>query len=313
MTKTKSRLGRGLSSLLSVPPADPPVTSPSAGSHGEDSGGMASRTAAADEVDHSNQIREIPLSAVSANPYQPRREFDEESLHALANSLRTSGLIQPVIVRATDSGYQLIAGERRWRAAKLAHLQVVPAIVRQADETQQAELALVENIHRQDLNPVERAEAYRSLMASRGLSQSELADRLGEERSGIAHHLRLLELGPSVIEHVRAGRLSLGHAKLLAGVAEHGRQTELANRAVMQGLSVRALEKLVKAPVTSPAPSAAPASNHLRDLEKTISSQLQLRVRLRSSKKGGSGALVIRYASLEDFDRLVSRLGVALE
>jgi ParB family chromosome partitioning protein len=256
---------------------------------------------------------ELPVNDIQPNPHQPRREFDQSALAELAGSIKANGLIQPIIVRVTDSGFQLIAGERRLRAAKLAGLPTIPAIVRSVDGFSQAQMALVENIQREDLNPIERAQAYRALLDQLGLTQAELAGRLGEDRSSIANFLRLLDLIDPVQSMVRDGQLSLGHAKILAGVGEPVEQERLARLVVAQGLSVRNLERLVQGKTATAAPRAVGAgSAHLQDLERTLARQLGMRVQLRAAKKG-KGRLIVHYASLDEFDDLLSRLGVKAE
>jgi ParB family chromosome partitioning protein len=257
---------------------------------------------------------EIPVGSISVNPHQPRRSFDETALSQLAESIKSSGLIQPIIVRPVDSGYQLIAGERRLRAAKIAGLTSIPAIVKDVDGLNQAQMALVENIQREDLNPLDRAAAYRTLMDQLGLTQAELAGRLGEDRSTIANHLRLLDLADPVRAHLAAGRLTLGHAKLLAGVADVLEQQRLAELVVSQDLSVRNLERLMQSP-TNPPPVKSPAvsSAYISDLEKSISRQLGMRVQVRRSGSKGKGRLVVHYGSLDQFDQLVGKLGVTME
>jgi ParB family chromosome partitioning protein len=254
--------------------------------------------------------QEIPIDRVTPNPYQPRRQMNDASIAELAASLKSTGLIQPIVVRHVPDGFQLIAGERRWRAAKLAGLMTIPAIVRDVDSFAQAQMALVENIQREDLNPLDRAESYRALMNQLGLTQAELAGRLGEDRSSIANHLRLLELAKPVQDAIREGELSLGHAKLLAGVADVAEQERLANIVVVQELSVRKLEELLQARPTSPDKSPAPApSAHIQDLERSISRQLGMKAQVRSAKRG-KGRLVIHYANLDQFDELMTRLGI---
>ncbi len=258
---------------------------------------------------------EIPVEQIAPNPHQPRREMNDAALAELAASLKSTGMIQPVIVRKVENGYQLIAGERRLRAAKLAGLASIPAIVRDVDSFTQAQMALVENIQREDLNPIDRAQAYRALVQQLGLTQHELAGRLGEDRSTIANFLRLLDLPEPVRGLIRTGQLSLGHAKLLAGVSDILEQQRLAELCISQDLSVRNLERLLQSETEAsapPAPQAKAASPHLIDLEKNISRQLGMRVQIRSGKKG-KGRLTIRYASLDQFDDLMKRLGVEIE
>ncbi len=343
--KMKSRLGRGLSSLISVSElpvemeASPPAVVPAvvaegavpAGSSGAGAAAGARTTVAApvvEIIDAPNPAKgaftmanAIRLSAIVPNPNQPRKHFSEAGLQSLAASLKSTGMVQPIIVRpmkerAADGGmqYQLIAGERRWRAARLAELQTVPALLRDVDAFMQAQMALIENIQREDLNAVDRAIAYRMLMEQLGLTQAELSGRLGEDRSSIANFLRVLDLVPGVQEMVRDGLLNLGHAKILATVTDPFQQQDLAKRVVEQGLSVRNLERIVEAPVAPPKPAAGrEISPHLRDLERTITSNLGMKVKIQASGKKGKGKLVIQYGSLDQFDQILERLGVKVE
>jgi ParB family chromosome partitioning protein len=254
---------------------------------------------------------EIPIADVRPNPHQPRRHFNDVSLAELAASVKSNGLIQPIIVRQIDGGYELVAGERRWRAAKLAGMTSIPAIVRELDSFSQAQMALVENIHREDLNPMERAAAYRSLIGQLGLTQGELASRLGEDRSTVANFLRLLDLAEPVRSLIRDGHLSLGHAKVLAGVADTLEQERLGKLVVSQGLSVRNLEKLVQSPSVTPPKAGKPATSaHVADLEKSFTRQLGMRVQIRSGANKSKGRIVIHYGSLDQFDQLSERLGI---
>jgi ParB family transcriptional regulator, chromosome partitioning protein len=314
IAKGRSRLGRGLSSLigttseaaetsgLPVMRELPPIIAGTA------------EPAAAPDTGPAKAGSELPVNQITVNPHQPRRSFDETGLAQLAESLKSSGLIQPIIVRQVEGGYQLIAGERRLRAAKMAGLKTIPAIVRDVDGLTQAQMALVENIQREDLNPLDRAAAYRTLMDQLGLTQAELAGRLGEDRSSIANYLRLLDLPEPVREDVRAGRLSLGHAKLLAGVDDVLEQQRLAELTIAQELSVRNLERVIQSPhVQASKASPTAPSAYIADLEKTISRQLGMRVQVRRSGSKGKGRLVIHYGSLDQFDQLVAKLGVAVE
>ena len=257
----------------------------------------------------------LELNQIVPNPHQPRRTMNEASIAELAASLKSNGLIQPIVVRRVGSGYELIAGERRWRAAKLAGLQHIPVIVKEVDAFGQAQMALVENIQREDLNPIERAQGYRTLMDQLGLTQAELATRLGEERSSIANYVRLLDLSEPVRTKVRDGQLTLGHAKLLAGVPDILEQQRLADLVVSQGLSVRNLERMLQSPTNTPpaAKTTVSSSAHQQDLEKTLSRQLGLRVQVRSGSKKGKGRLILHYASLDQFDEIMGRLGVGVE
>ena len=319
-TKPKSRLGRGLSSLISMStPDDAPPQLPAIAATGAPSAPPSDASATPFP---GIRVAEIPLTSVVPNPHQPRRHFNEVSLNELAASLKSTGMIQPIIVRPTPGGqgdpgtFQLIAGERRWRAARLAELPTLPAIVRDVDAITQAQMALIENIQREDLNALDRALAYNALIKQLGLSQAELAGRLGEDRTTISHVLRLLELPEPVQQFIRDGKLSLGHGRLLAGMTAPADQQRLAELAVAQNLSVRNLERLV---VSSSTPTvkraaAAPGSEaHVRDLERTLSRQLSMRVQLRSGRTKGRGRLILHFTSLDQFDDLMSRLGVATE
>jgi len=306
LQKSKSRLGRGLSSLISADTTGPVVNLEIP----ED----AMQPPARQPTPKAGPA-EIPLSEIFPNPHQPRRDFNPQSLAELAVSLKSTGMIQPVIIRPRqEGGYQLIAGERRWRAAKLAGLTTVPAIVREVDGYAQAQMALVENIQRENLNPLERAQAYRSLIEQLGLTQAELAARLGEDRSSIANHVRILELPETVRQMIRDGKLSLGHAKLLSGTPDPVEQERLANLAIAQDLSVRNLERLIQGQAAKPPPAAPAApSAYLSDLEKSLTRQLGLRVFVRSARKKGRGKVIVQYNSLDEFDRLLSILGVKAE
>jgi ParB family transcriptional regulator, chromosome partitioning protein len=311
--KSKPRLGRGLSSLISV--SDLPVEAEVAittSSGGEVASNGNEGSAVVTTAGHGQPLQ-IPIDQIHPNPHQPRKTIADAAVAELSASLKSSGIIQPLIVRRQGDHFELIAGERRWRAAKLAGMATVPAIVRNVDGPTQAQLALIENIQREDLNPIDRAEGYRSLMSQLGLTQAELSGRLGEERSSIANYLRLLDLAEPVRNMVRDGRVTLGHAKLLAGVPDILQQQKLADTVVSQSLSVRNLERLLQAdaePLRPRRPSGSTA--HLADLEKSIARQIGMRVQIHSAAKG-RGRLVLHYASLDQFDDLLSKLGVKAE
>ncbi len=322
----KPRLGRGLSSLIKPPaapqtsplversiPVSPTAPADASASPPELAGNeAAAHTPAA--VAPGTPVHELPVDQISPNPHQPRRHFDEAQLAELSASIKSNGLIQPVIVRKVAGGYELIAGERRLRASKLAGLTTIPAVVRgDVDGYTQAQLALVENIQRADLNPIDRALAYRTLLDQLGLTQAELAGRLGEDRSSIANHVRLLDLAVTVQELVRDGRLSLGHAKLLAGVPDATEQHRLANLVLTQSLSVRNLERLIaQSAAAKPAKAPAAGAAHLADLEKNLARQLGMRVQVKAGSKG-KGRLIVHYANLDQFDDLLSKLGLQAE
>lgn len=319
LPKMRSRLGRGLSSLISVSdiPAEDDMATGAESRAPEAAEHTVPPEAAAKPETSVGRVIDVPTADVHPNPNQPRRHFDPAALAELAASLTHTGVIQPIVVRQVGERYELIAGERRLRAAKLAGLPTVPVIVREVDGPTQAQMALVENIQRQDLNPLERAGAYRELLNQLGLTQSELAVRLGEDRTQIAHHLRLLDLAPPVQEMVRDGRLSLGHAKLLAGIGDPVEQLRLADLVVSQELSVRNLERVLQsdlpAPATTTAQGVADPTPHIQQLEKNLSRQLGLRVQVRQGTKKGAGKVVIHYANLDQFDELTGRLGVTVD
>lgn len=317
------RLGRGLSSLMSVSelPVQAEVTAAQGVAVSAPQQGGSTEPIIQNEPKPAPPVvnhgpLEIAVEQIAPNPHQPRREMNESSLNELAASLKSSGLIQPIIVRKVQDGYQLIAGERRLRASKLAGMKAIPAIVRDVDSFTQAQMALIENIQREDLNPVDRALAYRALMNQLGLTQQELATRMGEDRTSITHYIRLLDLAEPVRELVRSSKLSMGHAKLLGGVPDILEQQRLANLCITQDLSVRNLERLLSAGGNAPATPAVKAekgtSAHLLDLEKTIARQLGMRVQVRAASKS-KGRLVIHYGSLDQFDDLLKKLNVRID
>lgn len=308
--KPKSRLGRGLSSLITStePEAAPPVDVNSDAS-------VPIASPPPDDAAHnvSDRVLELPIESIAPNPHQPRRQFDEERLAELAASLKTTGVIQPVIVRQVDGEYQLIAGERRWRAAQHAGLSTLPAIVRSVDSAAQAQMALVENIQREDLNPIERASAYCKMMEKLSLTQNELASRLGENRSVIAHYIRLLDLHPDVQELIRDGQLQMGHGKLLVSIEDLNLQAMLAKKVAEMGWSVRELEQQLEIKEESDAkPDVVSRKVYQQSLSNQIGQSLGLRAQLTSSRQG-KGRLVIHYGSNEQFDQLMQRLGITLE
>jgi ParB family chromosome partitioning protein len=310
--KSKPRLGRGLSSLISVSelPVEQEITPPRDGASSAISGSGA---AASPATNLDGEPLQIPVDSIRPNPHQPRKNIAESAVAELAASIKTSGVIQPIIVRRRADGYELIAGERRWRASRQAGLATIPAIVRDVDAPTQAQLALIENIQREDLNPIDRAQGYRTLMDQLGLTQAEIAGRLGEERSSIANYLRLLDLADSVRERVRDGQITLGHGKLLAGIADILEQQRLADVIVSQSLSVRNLERLLQAkPETLRTRAAKGSAAHLQDLERSLARQLGMRVQVRSGAKG-KGRLILHYNSLDQFDDLLQKLGVSPE
>lgn len=251
-------------------------------------------------------VAEIAVGDIRPNPLQPRRAFAQQALAELAASIERHGLLQPVVVtRAPEGGYHLIAGERRWRAAKIAGLKNLPAVVRDTpDSSEQLALALIENLQREDLTPIEEARAYHHLRVELGLSQEEIARRVGKDRSTVANSLRLLQLPLSVQENVDAGSLSAGHARSLAGLDDAARQEELAGRCMRNGWSVRELEKRLR-------PAAAPRQRRTTDPETAaaadkLAQRLGTPVEIHRRRRGGE--IRIRFASEEELIRLFKRL-----
>ncbi len=248
---------------------------------------------------------EIPVGEISANPLQPRRQFAQASLDELASSLKQHGVLQPVVVsRAPGGGYHLIAGERRWRAARLAGLERIPAVVREsAGDVDQLALALIENLQREDLTPIEEARAYHHLRSELGLSQEEIAGRVGKERSTVANALRLLQLPMAVQGMVDAGEISAGHARALAGVADAARQEELARRCVREGWSVRDLERRLQA---RPVRHRAAVDVETQEAADRLALALGVRVEIRRRRRGGE--IRLRFASEDELIRLFRQL-----
>jgi ParB family transcriptional regulator, chromosome partitioning protein len=253
---------------------------------------------------------QIPISRVTRNPYQPRQQMDREALEALADSIGRHGVIQPILVTETADGYQLVAGERRLQAAEMAGLQVIPAVVRHAVPREQLELALVENIQRADLNPMEEAHAYRQLIDEFGLSHEELATRVGRNRSTISNTLRLLQLPEPVQRAVAEGTISEGHGRAIGGLDEARAQEELLSVVVARGVSVRETEGLARRLRERPPAAATPAEPasdpDIDALEAELRTALGTKVTLSTSRRGGR--IVIEYYDRDDLGRLCERL-----
>ncbi len=251
----------------------------------------------------------LPIHKVEPNPHQPRRDFDEEELESLAESIRTHGVVQPLTVRETESGYyQIIAGERRWRAARMAELREVPAVIIEADDKKVMELALIENLQRQDLNPVEEALGYQTLMEEYGLTQEETAQRVGKSRPVVANMLRILTLHGDVLELVRQGRLSAGHARAIAALKTDRLQKEAAQKISALGLSVRQAE-LLCSNLQKPAAPAKPVSlrvDYSAECEKKLSKHLGRGVKLVAGRK--KGRIELEYYDPEDLQVLIEAL-----
>lgn len=281
MTQQRGGLGRGLSALI---------------------------PGAADE----SGLVEVPVGAIAPNPRQPREAFDEENLAALARSIREVGILQPIVVRRRERGYELVAGERRLRAARQAGMATIPAIIRESDDTESLREALIENIHRQDLSPLEQAAAFQELLEDLGVSQEALAERLGFSRPHITNTIRLLQLPGEVQRLLAEGSLSAGHARALLSLPDPEGQASLALRVAAEGLSVRQTEELVKSYAAAgtaprrPAGAAAPRDPRIAQAEEALSDELSSRVRIQMGRR--KGKIVIEVGSRDDLDRIVARI-----
>ena len=279
---SKKGLGKGLGALL------------------EDFGAEAVETSA---------YRTLPIYKVEPNPNQPRQDFDPEELEALADSIRTHGIIQPLTVREMPNGYyQIIAGERRWRAARLAEVSEIPAVVMEADDKKVMELALIENLQRQDLNPVEEAMGYHALMEEYGLTQEEAAKRVGKSRPAVANSLRLLGLCAPVLELVRKGELTAGHARAVLTLKTEKLQMEAAKKIISLSLSVRQAETLCKNMAKEPAPKKEPdfAVDYVAECEKSLSKALGRGVKIVNGKR--KGRFELEFYGEEDLQNLLDAL-----
>jgi ParB family transcriptional regulator, chromosome partitioning protein len=252
---------------------------------------------------------EVPLGAIAPNPRQPRKGFEDESLEALARSIREVGILQPVVVRPRDGGYELVAGERRVRAARLAGLATVPAMVREGDDTESLREALIENIHREDLSALEMAAAFQELLDELGATQEAVAERLGYSRAHVANTNRLLSLPPDVQRLLADGRIQAGHARALLALPDDEARSALALRIAAEGLSVRAVEEAAKT-YTGPARrrtrSARVPDPSLAEAEAILSERLATNVHIAAGRR--KGKVVIEFGSLEDLDRIVSQI-----
>ena len=254
-------------------------------------------------------LRQLPIERVQRSPYQPRQSMQPEALEALAESIRQQGVMQPVVVREVGGEYQLIAGERRWRAAQQAGLQEIPAIVREASDSEAAAMALVENLQREDLNPLEEARAFSTLVEHFDLTHQQVADATGRSRTAVSNSLRLLTLPAAVKDLLDQGRIEMGHARALLALDEAG-QLEAAHAVVRQSLSVRATERLVKrmgSGTAQPPRGQGRTDPDIQRMEEKLSGQLHAHVKIRH-RQNGSGQVSISYANLDEFGGIVERL-----
>lgn len=295
MNDRRRALGRGLDSLLpgraaaTAPAAVPPPPAPAG-------------------------VQEVAVDLIDPNPYQTRRRISEESLKELADSIRASGVVQPVVLRPGPNGrFHLVAGERRWLASKRAGKVTIPAVVRQVSNEQAMEITIIENLQREDLNPMEQARAFERLSREFGLTQEQIAARTGKDRASVANCIRLLKLPLPVQEALEDGRLSFGHGKVLMSLAGFPQHLEKAAREAMdKGLSVRQTEDFVghllnpEAAAQKPQKPAKSLDPNVRDAQRALEQALGVRVEIRDRK--GKGKIILKYASLEDFDRIVEAL-----
>jgi ParB family transcriptional regulator, chromosome partitioning protein len=288
-TMKKKRLGRGLGSLIG----------------NIDDVAVSQQNASGDGLD------EIDIDRIQRGRYQPRQVFEPEALQELADSIRAQGVVQPIVVRPEGDHFELVAGERRWRAAQLAGLQKIPAVIRELDARSTAAIALIENIQREDLNPLEEAQAFMRLIEEFDLTHQQVADSVGRSRAAVSNLLRLLDLADPVKDQVNKGLLNMGHARALLALIRHD-QIEIARLVVNRGLSVRETEALVKktlAAQDSSKPKAAAVDPDIKRLENKISDKLGAGVRIKPGKKG-SGQLIISFHSSAEFEGILEHLSL---
>ena len=337
--KSKPRLGRGLSSLLATPvavtptpeapeapetpdaqPADADRQTPEDPTKTHPQQGGPPAPVPAPTSDAAPTLTYLQVQRVHPNPYQPRDEIDLFSIESLADSIKQDGLMQPIVVRPNPDNdtYQLVAGERRWRAAQTAGLDTLPAIVRTLSDRELAEWALIENVQREDLNPIEQARAYRQLIDQFGLHHDDVAQRIGIDRVTVTNALRLLDLDADIQSAIAEQRLSAGHGRALLGLSDLPSRAALAKRAIAGGWSVRMVEAAVRR-ITQPAAATSPGSGggvrsaHIADLEEQIAAQLQTKVAIKTGRRRGTGTLCIDFYSLDQFDSFIEKLGVKVD
>jgi ParB family chromosome partitioning protein len=304
----KPALGRGLGALLGGNPS------------GQSAPASPIQSTPIPAPDNRERVLRVPLNKIRPSPLQPRKQFSEESLRELADSIREQGIVQPLIVRARGEFFELIAGERRWRAAQLLNLPEVPVIAREADDRAVLELALIENLQRENLNAIEEAHGYAQLAEQFQLTQEEIAAKVGKSRAVVANSLRLLKLPETVQKFVREGRLSVGHAKVILGLADEKNQKLAAERVIKEGLNVRQTEGLVaklqrrgsRQTVISDKTVVVPLGDpHIADLEARLRETFATKVKLNYTQ--GKGALEISFFSDEELERILQILGITAD
>lgn len=264
-----------------------------------------------DALDDTGRVMDISIDKISPNPWQPRRDFDEESLNALASSIRENGLIQPVVVRKKKDGtYELAAGERRWRAAKMAGLTVIPAISKEYDDRSMAEMALVENLQRKDLNPVDEGMAYRKLMDEYGLTQENISKKVGKSRPYVANMVRLLDLPEEVKDFLSKGQLTAGQARPLLGLESDAEKVQLARRIVKEGLSARKVEDIIREGKEPKKKEDPPAAAFMKAVEEKLGLSVgsKVRIRIGKGKNAHKGTISISFSNDEEFQRIADIL-----
>ncbi|MGZ3755850.1 MAG: ParB/RepB/Spo0J family partition protein [Mucilaginibacter sp.] len=296
----RNALGKGLSALLN----DSESTFPSKNN--------ANKSSSSNEYGNLGSVNEIKLSEIEVNPFQPRTDFDEDALTELSDSIKKQGLIQPITVRRINAhSYQLISGERRFRASKLAGLTHLPAYIRTADDQQMLEMALIENIQRENLNAMEVALSFQRMIEECNLKQEELGDRVSKNRSTVTNYLRLLKLPPAIQASIRDGELSMGHAKALISVTDPGKQLYLHKHIIQQGLSVRKVEEMVrdlqKAQGKKEGKQPEPISFQLQKIQDDLASKFSTRVKLKVNGQG-NGVIEIPFLSDDDLNRILEML-----
>jgi ParB family chromosome partitioning protein len=305
----KPALGRGLGALLG---GAPPIGAPSTPATHVIPAPVPAPTLVADTREH---VQRVPIDRIRPCPFQPRKDFSAETLRELGDSIKEQGIVQPLIVRDQGGHLELIAGERRWRAAQMIGLKELPVIIRQADDRAVLQLALIENLQRENLNPIEEAQGYFQLIGQFQWTQEEVASRVGKSRTVVANALRLLKLAPIIQSYLREGRLSVGHAKVILGLTSEKQQQVAAERVLKEGLNVRQTEGLIaklQARGTGLAKAGAivplPTDANVADLENRLRERFGTKVHLRYSQ--GKGALEISFFSDEELERVLQILGI---
>ena len=273
--------------------------------------GLSALIPEGDSLSRGETFFQCPIEDIEPNPYQPRQVFDGPELEAMKDSVKKDGILTPLLVTKTDQGYQLIAGERRWRAAQSAGLERVPVVVRETSPAESLELALVENIHREDLNPIEEANAFKRWLEVTEATQEALAERLGMDRSTVTNLLRLLNLPKTIQDDIIHKNLSMGHARVLAGLKDPAEQKEIRDLIIRKGLSVRQVENLVKkkkAPVKSTSHRTEEDDDYFRSLADELKRSLGTKVDIKRRRGGKQGTIIISFYSHEELERLLDLL-----